>query len=303
MTPATLRAALGNLDDDFPRKALVWARDNAAQATPTLLAMLAACAKPGDLADRESVGGFYAGVLLAGMRETRAFPIICALARNGDRLDELFQDFGSEYLHRLLVGIDGGDARALFAIARDMHADPIIRASFLQAWTWHAVQGDRAAEFEEATELRETFVGEDHALLWHEWALALIALDAAKAAPLIVEVCGRGSIDRSFAEEGDYLAEAAAWREDPDGRRSTYFIENGPIADPVATLERWIATLERAHEAGDEDERGGDDAVAGDSDRPADNPLRHVGRNEPCPCGSGKKFKKCCLALQANEAL
>jgi len=24
-----------------------------------------------------------------------------------------------------------------------------------------------------------------------------------------------------------------------------------------------------------------------------------VGRNEPCPCGSGKKFKKCCfVALQ-----
>lgn len=30
-------------------------------------------------------------------------------------------------------------------------------------------------------------------------------------------------------------------------------------------------------------------------------PSRHqrrkmrVGRNDPCPCGSGKKFKKCCL--------
>lgn len=23
---------------------------------------------------------------------------------------------------------------------------------------------------------------------------------------------------------------------------------------------------------------------------------RVVGRNEPCPCGSGKKFKKCCEA-------
>jgi hypothetical protein len=22
--------------------------------------------------------------------------------------------------------------------------------------------------------------------------------------------------------------------------------------------------------------------------------TRHIGRNEPCPCGSGKKFKKCC---------
>lgn len=26
----------------------------------------------------------------------------------------------------------------------------------------------------------------------------------------------------------------------------------------------------------------------------ARNPAR-VARNEPCPCGSGKKFKKCCL--------
>lgn len=23
--------------------------------------------------------------------------------------------------------------------------------------------------------------------------------------------------------------------------------------------------------------------------------LDKTGRNEPCPCGSGKKFKKCCL--------
>lgn len=23
--------------------------------------------------------------------------------------------------------------------------------------------------------------------------------------------------------------------------------------------------------------------------------AKQAGRNEPCPCGSGKKFKKCCL--------
>jgi hypothetical protein len=28
---------------------------------------------------------------------------------------------------------------------------------------------------------------------------------------------------------------------------------------------------------------------------PVVNLLRHVGRNDPCPCGSGKKYKKCCL--------
>lgn len=26
---------------------------------------------------------------------------------------------------------------------------------------------------------------------------------------------------------------------------------------------------------------------------PVRNPMRDVGRNDPCPCGSGRKFKKC----------
>ena len=26
-----------------------------------------------------------------------------------------------------------------------------------------------------------------------------------------------------------------------------------------------------------------------------------IGRNEPCPCGSGKKYKKCCMASNESE--
>ena len=26
-----------------------------------------------------------------------------------------------------------------------------------------------------------------------------------------------------------------------------------------------------------------------------------VGRNEPCPCGSGKKFKKCCILIAKEK--
>jgi len=29
---------------------------------------------------------------------------------------------------------------------------------------------------------------------------------------------------------------------------------------------------------------------------------RKVGRNDPCPCGSGKKYKKCCLAREEARA-
>src|SRR5262249_13588102 len=51
-----------------------------------------------------------------------------------------------------------------------------------------------------------------------------------------------------------------------------------------------------------------------DDDEPYDDPLSEdddaakpivradpkVGRNDPCPCGSGKKFKNCCLNRQKN---
>ena len=33
----------------------------------------------------------------------------------------------------------------------------------------------------------------------------------------------------------------------------------------------------------------------------ADVPLGNIGRNEPCPCGSGKKYKNCCLDVHAKN--
>jgi preprotein translocase subunit SecA len=30
--------------------------------------------------------------------------------------------------------------------------------------------------------------------------------------------------------------------------------------------------------------------------RPQVTPIHKIGRNDPCPCGSGKKYKKCCGA-------
>jgi hypothetical protein len=30
-------------------------------------------------------------------------------------------------------------------------------------------------------------------------------------------------------------------------------------------------------------------------------PVVRIGRNDPCPCGSGKKFKKCCLAKEQES--
>ena len=36
---------------------------------------------------------------------------------------------------------------------------------------------------------------------------------------------------------------------------------------------------------------------------PVRNVGRKVGRNDPCPCGSGKKFKACCMRKEAATDL
>jgi len=30
--------------------------------------------------------------------------------------------------------------------------------------------------------------------------------------------------------------------------------------------------------------------------------MAKIGRNDPCPCGSGKKYKRCCLDTQESLA-
>jgi len=44
------------------------------------------------------------------------------------------------------------------------------------------------------------------------------------------------------------------------------------------------------------EQRGGESADAGYSDTPCVRERQKVGRNDPCPCGSGRKYKRCCGA-------
>ena len=79
-----------------------------------------------------------------------------------------------------------------------------------------------------------------------------------------------------------------------------------PFGDTVEELGDW--KIRDDYEEGPEDELTFEDELAlggqGAADliaafqqmmpKPVSNPYRHVGRNDPCPCGSGKKFKRCC---------
>ncbi len=57
-----------------------------------------------------------------------------------------------------------------------------------------------------------------------------------------------------------------------------------------ASLGRYVAALRSAYLE-----------AAADRPRPIVSVTSKVGRNDPCPCGSGRKYKKCCLRLLDRE--
>ena len=59
------------------------------------------------------------------------------------------------------------------------------------------------------------------------------------------------------------------------------------VSDSALTLENLLYSVGNVGLALSEDSY--------ETPEPYINPNRDVGRNDPCPCGSGKKFKKCCM--------
>jgi hypothetical protein len=86
----------------------------------------------------------------------------------------------------------------------------------------------------------------------------------------------------------------AAGRDRPQWER---FDNPWSFYDPEAIAER----QERWQEEDSEDDAPAgdpDDDLFGDVMVPYVRPAPKIGRNEPCPCGSGKKYKKCCLPVK-----
>jgi len=80
-------------------------------------------------------------------------------------------------------------------------------------------------------------------------------------------------------------------------------VEGGSASDQTGTVE-FIASFENDAGHHDHHEFSSFEKIDGDwffkdgkvFNQPVTREVPKVGRNEPCPCGSGKKFKKCCGA-------
>ncbi len=293
--------------EGLPRKAIARARDQRDKAIPVFLDILDR-ATAGDLNADELDALFIIVHLLGEFRETRAFaPLMRVLADPEELADFLLGDAVTETLAGVVINVFDGDAETLERLIVDSSVEIWTRNALLDAWTYLVANGriDRERALRFLTDWSRRPFSQDDDAVWSAWLVSVAMLGFEELHPAALDVADTlyfGPVAYTDRAGFQRLARAAAESADINPLLREENI--APFEDTVATFETW--TFPDADEfdgalAAKTRRYGYDDLFADLDDKapaawePEVNPYRHVGRNDPCPCGSGKKFKKCCL--------
>jgi uncharacterized protein len=267
---------------DLPVEALEEAARAPSKIASAVLAVAGRAADGHELDEREGNLLFWGIHVLAAARDERlCAPLLRLVRRAPDDVAALLADAVPGTLPRLLASVFDGDGDALEAAILDRDADEFVRWSLFGAYAFLVFDRRIARECARALLIRfdEERPARAGDAAWTGWEQTIALLGFADLAPRVASA----REDARLIDEADAewfaltLAEAEASPEDPARFADQ---ELGYVEDVVGEL---AAALD--------DPDGDEDAAP----EPVRNPLREVGRNDPCPCGSGKKFKKCCL--------
>lgn len=296
---------LESTDLHCPEEALKEACGMPEELTPALLSILRTVLDdPEAVIENENYNGdAFAMLLLACYREKAAYPLVCRIARLLEA-DEMLGDMITETLPHVLISVFDGDLGPLRAIVEDPEADLYARGSAIVAMVGVFAHGMASREdvINCFRDWYEAGLKDEFGHLMADLALASADMRIKEFLPRIREHYKEGIVDGKYAELYEIEEEISDSIENLEEilKASSKY---GLITDPVKEIKWWSAweeaDNEEDYEDWDEDGYEEDDVpVAEGYERDGDGVIKRcevkVGRNDPCTCGSGKKFKKCC---------
>jgi uncharacterized protein len=272
--------------DGPPNGALRWALDHWEDASPLFLTMLEEYASGTDESETTADALFFIIHLFGDKGDQRAYPALCRLMLNEERLIGTLGDTAAvETLKGILIKCFNGDPKPLQTVIESTQADSITRGEALFALAWVARDGRwPEPEFREYVSfLFREMLPKQQDYVWYNLVVvaAILGYEEFNAASEKLIADGLVPEEWMTLEEFPDLLLAG----DPVGVEGLLSEEVAPFEDVMESLSEWPWDLDSQ-----EDEEP--------EPMPVINPLRHIGRNDPCPCGSGKKFKKCCLVAE-----
>jgi hypothetical protein len=290
---ALAEAGPGNYEDalisaDAHREALVG---------PLLEALEGGIADPRGASEQDASLFSHALYLLAKWREPRAYPyVIRWLSLPEEGPFDLAGDIVTQDGARILAGVCDGDLEPIKALILNRQAHEYGRSAGVSALALLAAWAEvpRAHIIDSLLWLAREGLEREPGAVWDALAFASADIEALEIFAELRRAYDDGlvnsqSIERSELDEVEAMPRGTMVRQTRQHHR--------PI-DDVAVASAWWDRHQPDEDADDllppdrddwDDEKDGDAETAEPYRAPA-----KVGRNEPCPCGSGKKYKKCC---------
>jgi hypothetical protein len=245
----------------------------------------------------------YAVMLLAEFKESKAHSLILQLfSLSEDVVDDLFGDLVTDELSYILYSTFAGSPEGIQALIRQKDADLYVRASAVDALALLVVDQklDRSEVLDFLSSLFEGNEAEEDSEFWGFIAGTILTLYPAEKMDIIESAYQRGLIADFIITLSEFKETVRTssieeclkdLKEELDETLKQTFEERidwftNPISDNFFLDEDF-----------DEDDFLDDDFEAGPYgwNTPYVREEAKIGRNELCPCGSGKKYKKCCL--------
>ncbi len=297
-------AAMAAPEDELPETAMRWSLDHWDQAGPRFTELLDRYVSGADRSEAAERVLFFAIHLMAEKAERAAFPSLCRLLHDWEAAETVLGDAITEHLSGILISTFDGDRIALEGVISVEYGDDFVRSAAVDAMAFLTRTGD-------VTEAQM------RSLLTRIFGNLGIEETEATAVSLVNAVSSLGYQDltrevmklftnivtlTSFMEFEDFEEDLELTLADATGMAGFIREGIGPFTDAIGQLSSWQVGAS-AEDPQDWPPLADWPGASGQSSRlgaplpavPVTNPLRGVGRNDPCPCGSGKKYKKCCL--------
>lgn len=292
MSPDQVLMELGKDRTSHPLEALDAADAHRGVLVQPLLEVLERCITHADTASEEEAQLFcYALYLLAKWREPRAYPLVIRWLSLSDAVSTgLSGDVSTQDGARILAAVCDGDLEPIKRLVLNRDADEFSRGVAVAALAllsvWAEVPPDTILDYfvwlaREGLERQTNYV-------WGALAAESADIGAIGVFPDLRRAYDEGFIDPQVIGRSELDDVEGS----PRGAVLERMKDRHPPIDDVAAATSWWARFGRLASSRRAEELAL--AAAGDGRMDPYRAPKKVGRNEPCPCGGGKKYKKCC---------
>lgn len=280
---------------NFPRKQLGFIVAHRDEAIPYLHKALEKVIEEKDELDEAYQLHFYALFLLGEFQDRTAFSKIMELVTlPGEVLDYVLGDVVTSGLQDIVYNTYNGDMELLQNTIRNEFVNEFARAGLLRVMAQLYLDGEiEENEWKEFIK-QNVHSGHEYNYVYNEFASVICQCHFVDMLPEIRYMLEKGLMDTMCLGEYDSCVDEIFEYHEEEQR----FCDSS--INTIDFLQGW-AMFETELEPQDKELRRKEfEKMLREAQRTnvKQEANRKVGRNDPCPCGSGKKYKFCCLNKQ-----